>query len=321
MAGRSPQLADLDNAGTIDLAAGTLDVAGNYTQEVSGTYGVGVGGLAAGTEFGQLNVNGLATLDGVLTTSLIDSFARRSGASTQYSHSDRFPVTSRPNSTSNSKMRAGFTPSFNPNTNPTELDLEVVAESPGTQTTLRSSENPSNYSDLVSFTVYVTPLAPTSPNPGGTVTFYDGGTALDTEMLVDGSASFTTSALLAGPNPIVAQYNGDAEFQPKQLDGPSPVRQPGRQLDRCHVVSRSLDRQPVGDVHGDRFPVAPATGTPTGTVTFYDGTTAIDTETLSGGSASYTTSTLAGRQPRYHRRLWRRYQFHQQSRRPTSPKP
>ena len=47
---------------------------------------------------------------------------------------------------------AGFTPTFNPSTNPTELDLVVVAEAAGTQTTVQSSENPSNYGDLVTFT-------------------------------------------------------------------------------------------------------------------------------------------------------------------------
>ena len=37
----------------------------------------------------------------------------------------------------------------------------------------------------------------------------------------------------------------------------------------------------------------PATGTPTGTVTFYDGATPVDTETLVGGTATYITSGLA----------------------------
>ena len=58
---------DLDNAGTIDLSPGTLTVAGNYTQESSGRYDVGVGGLAAGGGLGQLVVSGLATLDGTLS--------------------------------------------------------------------------------------------------------------------------------------------------------------------------------------------------------------------------------------------------------------
>ena len=109
---------DLDNAGTIDLAAGTLNVAGNYTQEVSGTYGVGVGGLAAGTEFGQLNVSGVATLDGVLSTSLIDSFAPALG--------DSYPVLTFGSVSGNFSAEfnlqfetgAGFLPTFNPGTDP-----------------------------------------------------------------------------------------------------------------------------------------------------------------------------------------------------------
>jgi hypothetical protein len=40
-------------------------------------------------------------------------------------------------------------------------------------------------------------------------------------------------------------------------------------------------------------PVSPASGAPTGTVNFLDGSTVIDTATLSGGSASFTASSLA----------------------------
>jgi hypothetical protein len=39
--------------------------------------------------------------------------------------------------------------------------------------------------------------------------------------------------------------------------------------------------------------VSPGAGTPTGTVTFKDGSTVLGTGTLSGGVATYTTSTLA----------------------------
>ena len=72
---------DLDNAGTIDLAPGTLNVAGNYTQEATGAYDVGVGGLAAGSQFGQLNVTGQASLHGALSVSLLDSYAPPQGDS------------------------------------------------------------------------------------------------------------------------------------------------------------------------------------------------------------------------------------------------
>src|SRR5262249_51561030 len=40
-------------------------------------------------------------------------------------------------------------------------------------------------------------------------------------------------------------------------------------------------------------PVAPGTGTPSGSVTFLDGATTLGTETLSGGAATFTTSALS----------------------------
>ena len=72
---------NLDNAGTIDLAPGTLKVAGNYTQETTGTLGVGIGGTTSGSQFGQLNVTGQASLDGTLGISLIDQFVPQQGES------------------------------------------------------------------------------------------------------------------------------------------------------------------------------------------------------------------------------------------------
>jgi hypothetical protein len=40
-------------------------------------------------------------------------------------------------------------------------------------------------------------------------------------------------------------------------------------------------------------PVSPGSGTPTGTATFMDGSSTLGTVTLSGGTASFTTSSLA----------------------------
>ena len=229
---------DLDNAGTIDLVPGTLNAAGNYTQEVSGSYDVGVGGPAAGSQLGQLDVNGLATLDGVLDASLIDGYSPPLGESDAVltvgsvtgDFSAEFGL--------EFENGAGFTPRFNPGTNPTELDLVVVAEAAGTQTTLQSSRNPSNYSDLVTFTVNVTPVGPAGKVPAGTVTLYDNGTAIDTRTLVNGSASFTTSALTGGRHSIVAQYNGDADFSRGNSTGfPQVVNQ----VDSTTTVKSSLN--------------------------------------------------------------------------------
>jgi len=66
---------NLDNAGTIDLAPGTLNVTGTYSQESTGSFDVGIGGTTAGSQFGQLNVTGQASLGGALTTSLLNGYS------------------------------------------------------------------------------------------------------------------------------------------------------------------------------------------------------------------------------------------------------
>ena len=73
--------ANLDNAGTVDLAPGTWNVTGNYTQEATGILDVGVGGLTAGSQFSQLNVSSQATLDGTLNVSLLNGYAPSGGGS------------------------------------------------------------------------------------------------------------------------------------------------------------------------------------------------------------------------------------------------
>ena len=284
---------DLDNAGTIDLAPGTLNIAGNYTQESSGAYDVAVGGLVAGSQFGQLNATNQATLNGALGVSLINNYVPPQG--------DSYPVLTFGSKSGDFSAEfglyfgggTGFTPTFNPGTNPTELDLVVISESPGTQTTVQSSENPSNYGHLVTFTADVTPAVSTNMIPTGTVTFYDGATAIDTATLVDGSASFTTSALAAGQHPIVVQYSGDPNFSGSNSAGlPQVVNQDASTT----AVASSVNPTVFGQSVTFTATVASAVsgvGTPTGQVIFYDGTTAIDTETLVNGVASYTTSSLA----------------------------
>jgi hypothetical protein len=59
-------------------------------------------------------------------------------------------------------------------------------------------------------------------------------------------------------------------------------------------VSSSMNPSGLGQAVTFTATVKPATsGTPTGTVTFKDGTTTLGTGTLSGGKATFTTSALA----------------------------
>ena len=74
---------NLDNSGTIDLASGTLDVAGSFSQEPTGSFDVAIGGLTPGSQFGQLNVTGEASLGGALGVSLTNGYAPVLGDSYQ----------------------------------------------------------------------------------------------------------------------------------------------------------------------------------------------------------------------------------------------
>jgi hypothetical protein len=283
---------DLDNAGMINLAPGTLDVTGNYTQESSGAFDVGVGGLESGGEFGQLNVTSMASLAGSLSVSLLDGYAPPPG--------DSYPVLTFANETGDFTAEfglyfgdgAGFAPTYSPTSSPTELDLDVISELAGSQTSIQSSENASNFGDSVTFTATVSPVISTSFIPTGTVTFYDGAQAIDTETLSGGTASFTTSTLIAGAHPITLQYSGDSNFSGSNSQ---TLTQVVNQVGSTASVSTSVDPSVYGDQVTFTANVAsavPGLAAPTGTVTFFDGSTPIDTETLSAGMATYSTSSL-----------------------------
>ena len=73
--------------------------------------------------------------------------------------------------------------------------------------TLSSSLNPSTYGAQITFTAAV-PSAAT-----GTITFYDGSTALSGAVTITGgSATYSTSALAVGSNTITASYSGDSNY-------------------------------------------------------------------------------------------------------------
>lgn len=74
---------------------------------------------------------------------------------------------------------------------------------------LSSSANPSIFNQPVSFTAKVTSGAST---PSGTVTFYDGATALAVGTLIGGQATFSLSSLAIGSHSIIAAYSGDGNF-------------------------------------------------------------------------------------------------------------
>ncbi len=107
-----------------------------------------------------------------------------------------------------------FTPTDTANYSPLTGTVNVTVRQAGTTTTLTATGSSINPGSSLTLTATVVPA--TSGTPTGTVTFYDGSTALSTVALAAGAggdvAAFTTSTLPSGSHTITATYNGDANF-------------------------------------------------------------------------------------------------------------
>ena len=158
-----------------------------------------------------------------------------------------------------------------------------------TATTLTPSLNPSTYGQAVTFTALV--VSKTGPPPDGeAVTFQKGTTVLGTGTLTDGSATFTISALPVTANAIKAVYDGDSDFAASTS---KVVSQVVSKATTTTALASSQNPANVGQSVTFTASVTPQfSGTVKGTVTFYDGTTALKTMSLSGGVAKLTTKTL-----------------------------
>ena len=156
-------------------------------------------------------------------------------------------------------------------------------------TTLISSLNPSASGQAVTFTAMVKP-ATGSGTPTGTVTFNDGATVLGLGTLSGGTATLTTSGLGAGVHSITAVYGGDASFA--SSTSPVLMQTVNKATSSTSVVSSNSASNRGAAVTFTATVTSSATGTPTGTVTFQDAATMLGTGTLSGGTATFTTSGL-----------------------------
>jgi len=98
-----------------------------------------------------------------------------------------------------------------PNANNT---LSVLLNTGGTFIKSKSSLNPSQVGQSVTFTAKVTASLTGVGSPTGTVTFRDGANVLGVVNLANGQAALTTSVLTVGNHRIQMQYSGDSAFNP-----------------------------------------------------------------------------------------------------------
>jgi len=187
---------------------------------------------------------------------------------------------------------------FNSSNNNSSPFVQTVNKADTTTGTVQSSTNPSVFTQLVTFTTTVTVNSPGAGAPSGMVQFFDNGTSLGSAPLLSGTASLTTSAAQGGSRSITATYSGDGSFNSSTTA--SPLIQTVNKADSTtSAVLGSLNAVVFGQTITFSVKVAaqaPATGSPSGIVTFFDGTTAIGSGTISGGSAAFaeTTQLAAG---------------------------
>jgi len=171
----------------------------------------------------------------------------------------------------------------------------AILQSPTAPTTtvLSSAPTSSVFGQQVSFTALVSPTSGSPFTPSGNVTFNDGATALGTGSLSSGTAIFNTSSLSVGTHTISATYPGDSNFSSSTSNALSQVVAQGNTVT---TVSGSPNPASLGQpitFTATVSAVAPAAGTPSTTVTFFDGATPIGSGMLAGGQASFTTSALS----------------------------
>jgi streptogramin lyase len=133
-------------------------------------------------------------------------------------------------------------------------------------------------------------VASAAGTPGGTVTFFDGNTALGTVSLdAGGEAVLTTAFGTAGSHALTAVFNGTAAFAPSRS---AALNEAVSQAATTTTLTASSNPAPVGQPLVLTVTVTPAftgAGAPTGTVILRDGSNTIGFATLdASGRATFT---------------------------------
>jgi large repetitive protein len=172
---------------------------------------------------------------------------------------------------------------------PTSNNTTFTVSGP-TSTTLTASATQLVLGQTVTFTVNV------SIGATGTVTLIDNGLqAIATIPLIGNQAISSPLTLALGSHPIVAQYNGDSNFAPStsgqltvtvgKANTTTVLTSPPNHAAASAGTGVTLTAQVAVQ--------SPGSATLSGSVQFLDGGKVLSTQSLSGGTASFTAPNLA----------------------------
>jgi sugar lactone lactonase YvrE len=184
---------------------------------------------------------------------------------------------------------ASLPPDFPAANNPVTSNPIYVIE-PATLT-LTSSVNPSAVNQSTTFTLTITTTG--TVTPAGTVTFYNGGTAIDTVPVTVigsgavGTASIPDSFATPGSYPITATYTSTSNT----TGGTASLTQLVGNTTSVTLTS-SINPSLVGQSTNLTATISSlgTFGAPTGTIQFFDGTTSLGTVAVSGIAATLPAS-------------------------------
>jgi hypothetical protein len=162
-----------------------------------------------------------------------------------------------------------------------------------TSTTLAGAPNPSNFNQVVNFSVMV--ASPVGPAPSGVVRLKEGENVLAQVLLSNGTANILYQDLPAGWHSLAAEYTGDATHNGSQ----SPAWNQHVLGNTQTVLQASSDQSRLGEAVTFTASVQRQSATDAlaadgleGTVMFLDGMAPLASITLTNGSAAFTTDQL-----------------------------
>lgn len=172
----------------------------------------------------------------------------------------------------------------------TAISLVVNAAAPAaTSVVLTATPNPAAAGATVTLSAMITPSTAT-----GSITFLDGSTSIGTSAISNGVATFTTSTLSAGTtHTLTGSYAATASYAASTSAPVALVVNAAPPATTATVLTATPNPVAAGANVVLTASVTAASGTPTGNISFFDGSANIGTAVLTNGVASLTLNTLS----------------------------
>ena len=160
---------------------------------------------------------------------------------------------------------------------------------------LSFSPNPIDLSANTTATVTVTAPTGITTVPSGTVTFATNGTPIGTTAMLNTSGVATTtfgSTLLPGSYPVIASYSGDTNFLPGANSPAVTLIVNGVATTTSLSISPAAPQIGQGETLTATVTHAAGSTAPTGSVSFYDGSTLLDALSINTSGQAVDPVTL-----------------------------